>query len=202
MGRVRFYTFLLMTLFLPIKGKAQVDSIAPKQPLQIFNVSTNLIHVAVLAPNIGAELRFDKNVTLAAHVGSNWYSASPLYNHIRFVTADVEARYWLFTQPADVMRRGHHVGVYGALYRYDFYFGHKGDQADLNWGGGISYGYTVSLSRLFSLDFTLGIGYVGGQYKKYEHIDDAYQHDVWMADKIRHYVGPSKAEVSFIWHLF
>jgi hypothetical protein len=100
------------------------------------------------------------------------------------------------------MRRGHHVVVYGAVYRYDFYFDNKGDQADLNWGGGLSYGYALGLSSHFSLDFSLAVGYVGGKYRTYEHIDDEYQHDVWTADKVRRYVGPTKAEVSLIWHLF
>lgn len=200
---LRHITILLIALLLPIKGMSQTDSDKPvqNQEIQFLSLSTNLLTDVVVAPSIGAELRLDQKVTLAAHFATSWLAASPIYNHIRFVTTDVEARYWIATQPLDVMRRGHHVGLYGGFYRYDLYFNHKGDQADQNWGVGLSYGYTLGLNKHFSLDFTLGLGYVGGSYKTYEYIDDAYEHYVWTADKKRHYVGPSKAEISLIWHI-
>ena len=191
-------------MLLPVSGWGQSDSVASNQQPrpQFLSLSTNLITDAVLGPSIGAELRLADQMTLAAHAATNWFAASPLYHNARFTYTDVEARYWIATQPADVMRRGHHLGIYLGLYRYDFYFNHKGDQANLNWGVGASYGYTLSLNKRLSLDFTLGLGYIGGDYKKYEYIDDAYQHYVWTADKKRRYVGPSKAEISLIWHLF
>lgn len=203
--------FLTMLSFSPLHAQialnehhVDADSISSVQQSsqQFLSLSTNLITDAVLAPCIGAELRIGKQLSLAAHAATNWFAASPLYNHARFATADVETRYWIATQPKDVMRRGQHLGLYIGLYRYDFYFSHKGDQANLNWGIGASYGYTLSLNKKLSLDFTIGLGYVGGKYKSYEYIDDAYEHYVWTADKKRHYVGPSKAEVSLIWHLF
>ena len=52
-----------------------------------------------------------------------------------------------------------------------------------------------------SFDFSIALGYVGGNYKEYEVSNDAYRHNVWKSDKIRHYVGPTKAEVSLVWHL-
>lgn len=201
---MRHYVILLIMMLLPVSGWGQSDSVASNQQPrpQFLSLSTNLITDAVLGPSIGAELRLADQMTLAAHAATNWFAASPLYHNARFTYTDVEARYWIATQPADVMRRGHHLGIYLGLYRYDFYFNHKGDQANLNWGVGASYGYTLSLNKRLSLDFTLGLGYIGGDYKKYEYIDDAYQHYVWTADKKRRYVGPSKAEISLIWHLF
>lgn len=201
---LRHHIILLLLLLLPIHGKGQTDSVVSiRQPIyQRLSISTNLLTDAVLAPGIGAELRLADQLSLAAHAATNWFAASPLYHNARFTYTDIEARYWIATQPADVMRRGHHLGLYSGIYRYDFYFNHKGDQANLNWGVGVSYGYTLSLNKIFSLDFTLGLGYVGGSYKTYEYVDDAYEHYVWTADKKRRYVGPSKAEISLIWHLF
>lgn len=191
----------LITLLLPLEGQAQTATSTSLQA-PALSLSTNLLYDVVMAPSLGAEVNLGKNLSLAAHGTWNWFDGSLLYKHVRIVTGDAEMRYWLTKDPAQIMRRGHHVGVYGAVYRYDFYFDNKGDQADLNWGGGLSYGYALGLSSHFSLDFSLAVGYVGGKYRTYEHIDDEYQHDVWTADKVRRYVGPTKAEVSLIWHLF
>ena len=200
MRKLRDIIFLI-TLLLPLEGQAQTATSTSLQT-PALSLSTNLLYDVVMAPSLGAEVNLGKNLSLAAHGTWNWFDGSLLYKHVRIVTGDAEVRYWLTKDPAQIMRRGHHVGVYGAVYRYDFYFDNKGDQADLNWGGGLSYGYALGLSSHFSLDFSLAVGYVGGKYRTYEHIDDEYQHDVWTADKVRRYVGPTKAEVSLIWHLF
>lgn len=200
MRKLRDIIFLI-TLLLPLEGQAQTATSTSLQA-PALSLSTNLLYDVVMAPSLGAEVNLGKNLSLAAHGTWNWFDDSLLYKHVRIVTGDAEVRYWLTKDPAQIMRRGHHVGVYGAVYRYDFYFDNKGDQADLNWGGGLSYGYALGLSSHFSLDFSLAVGYVGGKYRTYEHIDDEYQHDVWTADKVRRYVGPTKAEVSLIWHLF
>ena len=47
-------------------------------------------------------------------------------------------------------------------------------------------------------DFSLGIGYQGGEYKEYEPQGDRY---VWQATRQRHWFGPTKAEVSLVWLL-
>ena len=200
MRKLRDIIFLI-TLLLPLEGQAQTATSTSLQA-PALSLSTNLLYDVVMALSLGAEVNLGKNLSLAAHGTWNWFDGSLLYKHVRIVTGDAEVRYWLTKDPAQIMRRGHHVGVYGAVYRYDFYFDNKGDQADLNWGGGLSYGYALGLSSHFSLDFSLAVGYVGGKYRTYEHIDDEYQHDVWTADKVRRYVGPTKAEVSLIWHLF
>ena len=49
------------------------------------------------------------------------------------------------------------------------------------------------VARRLNLDFTVGIGYLGGKYYEYIPMDDCY---VWQATKQRHYFGPTKLEVS------
>ena len=193
---------VLLSLLNSLPGKAQdgSDAFAMRHPR--FSISTNLLYDMIEMPSVGVEVALGGPVSLAAHGAYNWFPESFWYENVRIATVDVEARYWLCKNRADVMRRGQHLGVYGATYRYDFYFGHKGEQANRNWGGGISYGYTAEVMSRLSIDFTVGVGYVGGNYKTYEFIDDEYQHFVWTANKIRHYFGPTKAEISFIWHIF
>ena len=49
-----------------------------------------------------------------------------------------------------------------------------------------------------SLDFSLGAGYIGGNYTKYTYQDGEYE---WLADMKRQYFGLTKAEVSLVYHL-
>ena len=63
-------------------------------------------------------------------------------------------------------------------------------------GGGLEYGYSVPIGRTLNLDFGIGAGYLGGEYKVYEPIDNHY---VWKETRQRHWFGPTKAEISLVW---
>ena len=52
------------------------------------------------------------------------------------------------------------------------------------------------MARRLNIDFGIGIGYLGGEYKEYKPIDNHY---VWQATKKRHWFGPTKAEISLVW---
>ena len=85
--------------------------------------------------------------------------------------------------------------------RYDYAGreGGKGYQASkFGFGGGLEYGYSMAVGRRLNLDFSLGIGYQGGEYKEYEPQGDRY---AWQATRQRHWFGPTKAEVSLVWLL-
>lgn len=60
----------------------------------------------------------------------------------------------------------------------------------------IEYGYSLPIGRRFNLDFGIGLGYIGGEYKVYEPIDVHY---VWQRTQKRHWIGPTKAEISLVW---
>ena len=80
---------------------------------------------------------------------------------------------------------------------YDFETGGRGYLGD-RWSyfGGVSIGYSMPIKRRLNIDFTLGVGYLGGEYKEY--IPDAGCY-VWQATKQRHWFGPTKLEVSLVW---
>ena len=100
---------------------------------------------------------------------------------------------------------GHHLGLYASLFTYDFEVGGKGQIGgvpggtlwdEMNYMGGLEYGYSLPIARRFNIDFTLGVGYIGGKYYEYTPIDGHY---VWQATKRRHFFGPTKLEVSLVW---
>lgn len=65
-----------------------------------------------------------------------------------------------------------------------------------HWGVGVEYGYSLPIHRRLNLDFTLGLGYLTGEFWEYKPIDQCY---VWQATKRLHWWGPTKLEVSLVW---
>ncbi|MBR1389540.1 MAG: DUF3575 domain-containing protein [Prevotella sp.] len=170
------------------------DSVNP----YVLHLRTNLLYDVLLVPNVGAEFGLNDNMSIVGNVMLDWLGFSGKQLYWRIFSGDVELRYWLGTDESTFLRKGHHLGVYGAFYRYDVELGTiDGQMGDFNYGGGISYGYSAPLSRSLSLDMSIGIGYMGGKYKKYKYLDGRY---VWQSDEHRNYFGPTKAEVTLVWH--
>lgn len=188
--RLRVFLFLIV-LF---SGSVQAQDIS---------LRTNLLYDVFLAPAVGVEVGITPRITIVGNGAYNWMGASVWGDRVHISTIDIEGRYWLdndFSETDNaISRRGYHVGAYLGFYRYDTLFGGSGQQAKANFGFGVSGGYSIPISTSLSLDFTIGIGYVGGKYKKYEVSDDVLRHNVWKSDNVRHYFGPSKVEVALVW---
>lgn len=161
------------------------------------NLGTNVLYDLAMLPSVSVELGVGDRLSLAGSLTYGQMEGWPWRQGVRMGTADVELRRWL--KGSETMQRGHHVGAYVAAYHYDILSGDTGWQARFNWGMGCSWGYRMPLGSSLALDFGLGLGYVGGSYKKYEVSNDVFRHNVWKADRTRYYFGPTKAEVSLIW---
>lgn len=153
---VRLLTALLVTLlFIPVSGEAQ-SRITPCN----LAVKTNLAYDALGAPSLGMEIEVGKRWSVAATAAYKWGGTWAWKDQVHITTADISLNYW--TKKTDrAVWQGLHVGPYVALYRYDFLFGSKGEQAKINWGAGVTCGYSLPVSRYFSFDFVIGLGYVG-----------------------------------------
>ena len=72
----------------------------------------------------------------------------------------------------------------------------------VNYTGGIAGQLTKgTITECVNTGEITGLGYVGGKYQEYEPSNDNSGHYLWTADKIRHYVGPTKAEIALVWHI-
>jgi hypothetical protein len=163
----------------------------------IFGVKTNLLLDLAMIPAIGIEFPF----------GNRWSAA--LSWHYAWWHNDAKAWYWQ-TYGGDIAVRkyfgkdkgpltGHHLGIYGQVLSYDFEWGARGFQATpFNYGAGVEYGYAMPIGKHLHLDFSIGVGYLGGPFKEYDPIDGHY---VWQATKYLNWFGPTKAEVSLVWML-
>ena len=169
-----------------------------------LGLKTNMLYDIALLPNICAELYVGSNLSVTANWMYGWWNCDSRHHYWRAYGGDVGVRYWLsHGKPLT----GHHIGVYGQMLTYDFEWGGKGYMGGVpggslwdkaHWGAGIEYGFALPIARRLNIDFTIGLGYLGGEYREYIPIDNCY---VWQATKYRHWWGPTKVEISLVWLL-
>lgn len=162
-----------------------------------LGLKTNMLYDALLVPNAGFDLYLGRRWSLTAQWMYAWWNSNRRHNYWRIYGGDIEARYWFGPQAAAKPLTGHHAGVYGGIVTYDFELGGRGYLAPKwSWMAGVSYGYSLPVARRLNIDFTLGVGYMQGEYKEYLPQDGHY---VWQVTKRRHTVLPTKLEVSLVW---
>lgn len=165
-------------------------------------LKTNLLYIALLIPNVGVEF----------HVGQGW----AIYGNCAYArwSNDKQHYYWHISGGELGVRRyfghqasrkpftGHHADVYAMMLAYDFELGGRGYMSgktgncffgNANYAVGVGYGYSRPIGRRLTLDFSIGLGYMGGRYREYRPADGCY---VWRATKQRKWFGPVKAEIS------
>ncbi len=176
-------------------ANAHTNSTKEKGNLRIA-VKTNTLYDLLLTPNIGIEIPVLSNWSVAGNWMYAWWKADPNSWYHRIYGGDLEIRRWLGGQ-SDLT--GWHIGAYAQMLTYDFELGNKGVLGEKwTYGGGLAVGWSKKLASRLNLDFTLGVGYLTGEYIEYEPIDNCY---VWRATKNRNWIGPTKAEVSLVWLL-
>ncbi len=172
-----------------------------------MDVRTNLLFDALALPNIGLEFYVGKNFSIGGNWVYAWWSKNATHHFWRAYGGELFGRWWFGSKAHRKPLTGHHLGVYGQIYTYDFEMGGKGQMGGkpggtlwdkAQWGAGIEYGYSLPVGRRINIDFTLGIGYTTGYYHIYKPIDGHY---VWQSTNHRRWFGPTKAEISLVWLL-
>lgn len=183
------------TLVVVRKDTVVVFPSRPKYPFYM-SLKTNLLYDVALVPNIGAEFYVGRGWSVGGSWMYAWWKSDKRHRYWRTYGGELDIRKYFGRRAQAKPLTGHHLGLYGQMLTYDFETGGTGYQSKLSYGVGIEYGYSLPLGRRLNLDFGIGIGYLGGEYKKYDPIDGHY---VWKEIKQRHWFGPTKAEVSLIW---
>ena len=183
-------TFFLWLLFFSVSGFAQ--QIALK---------TNALYLATGTPNLSLEFATGKKHSIAFEGGiQSWqYSKTKKLKHWLI---QPEFRYW----PCEAFN-GHFwginllggqfnaggvklpCGIFPSLYKNRY----QGWAA----GGGISYDYQWMLNRRWSLECSLGVGYLYLDYKKYRCAACGKMKE----DTHRNYLGPTKVAISLVYVL-
>lgn len=170
----------------------------------IMAIRTNLLYDVAAVPNIGVDFWVGSNISVGVNWMYGWWKNDHKNIYWRTYGGDIHADYWF---DPTLKWTGHHLGVYAQMGTYDFEWKGKGYQLPKwGWGGGIDYGYSVWLSKHFSLDFNIGLGYFGGKYYKYVPSEvqiDKYYYEINKKESTKnlHWFGPTKLEVSLIWKI-
>lgn len=168
-------------------------------------LKTNLIADALALPELGAEFYLGKNISIVGNWMYGWWDRDRTHRYWRAYGGDLALRWWFGSAAHNKPLTGHHLGIYGGVVTYDFEFGgkgHMGGRPGHNlWDRcmhyfGVEYGYSLPIARRFNLDFTFGLGYMGGKYVEYHPNGKCYQ---WDATKQKHWYGPTKLEISLVW---
>lgn len=174
-------------------------------PAPVFmGVKTNLLYDALLVPNIGAEFYLGKGWTVGGNWMYAWWKNDSRNLCWRIYGGELDVRKYFGRREAGKELAGHHLGLYGQAFTYDFELGGTGYMGGkpgsslwqkCNYAAGVEYGYSLPIARRLNLDFSIGVGYWGGEYQVYAPQENQY---VWSETRRRHWFGPTKAEISLV----
>lgn len=192
-------TAVVETVQEPIEESVQQEEPSKEKKPYYIAAKTNLLYDAAIVPNVGFEVYLGKNFSVAGNWMYSWWKSDRVSWYWRTYGGDLALRYWLGRAAKEKPLTGHHIGLYGQILTYDIEVGGRGYLGDRwSYGGGLEYGYSLPLRQRLNIDFTLGVGYLGGEFQEYLPIDGHY---VWQVTKMRNWIGPTKLEVSLIWQL-
>lgn len=175
--------------------ESAADNRCDRKPFYMA-LKTNLLYDAALAPNVGAEFHLGSGWSLGGNWMYAWWKSDKRHDYWRIYGGELDIRKYFGTAARKKPLTGHHLGLYAQMLTYDFELGGTGILSKLSYGVGLEYGYSLPVGRRLNLDFGIGVGYLGGEYKKYIPEDNCY---VWQSTNRRHWLGPTKAEISLVW---
>lgn len=193
----RIFLLLLFCVSLTLLCKAQTFEVTPPS----FALKTNFLSWATGTINIGGEARIANRYTLNLSAGYNpWtFSENRKWKHVSVMP---ELRYWT-CEPFT----GHFFGAHLLYAHYnagnfklpfDLFPGLESERWEGNmYGAGLSYGYSLYLSPRWSLEGTIGAGYIYLDHDRYECVKCG---DL-KGSSTTHYFGPTKAAISLIYIL-
>lgn len=226
MPELRLATWICVYAPMPLLGKLEPVEMQPKDtfymppPLQpmpkdtvgrktILALKTNLLYDALTLVNYSIEVPIGERYSALFYHQFPWWSWGKANNEycIRFLSVGAEGRWWFKPQPRlGVGERrwrdklvGHFLGVYAESGKWDFELGRKICHQGEHWSAGLSYGFSMPVSKRLNLEFSLSVGYASIAYRKFAPSND---YEILWRDPVKHgrwnYFGPTKAQISLV----
>ena len=174
-------------------GAFDTDLSSEYKRTPLMSVKTNLMAYSTLIPTAGVEVR------LADHWSAEitgLYSPFNLFSRdlkTRVLAAKPEVRYWF----GEAMRKGHFVGLHMPVAGFNIQLNDEYRYQDPNhalWGLGLNYGYMMMLGKKqnWTIDFTIGFGYMDVKYDVYEGV----RNGKYVRTEEKYYFGPTRIGVN------
>lgn len=164
----------------------------------LFAIKTNLLADATTSLNVEIEVPIGKQWSISAEWMFPWwiFDNNKYYNQLLLGT--VEGRYWLHTNRQSEVLSGHALGLYVSAGYYDFQWKKKGYQGEILPSVGLSYTYAHKMGQHFRMEYSVGFGVLNTKYRKYT-ANDQYDQFPWLSSGRTLWIGPTKAEICFVW---
>lgn len=162
----------------------------------VLAVKNNLLYDLALAPNLEIELAIGKRWSLNTEYKCPWWMNNSREFCYQLLSGGIEGRYWLGNRRHRTGLTGHFLGLYAEGGIYDFQFNGDGYHGKYYGASGLTYGYVKQIASHLALEFSLGVGYLTTEYRKYT----PYKGDlIWTNSGRYNFIGPTKAKVSLVW---
>lgn len=172
-------------------------------------LKTNLLYDAVSVLNIEAEIPVGRRFSVAAEWTFPWWLWTRKQHSLEIISGNIEGRYWFkpdFKHQNPLLGKhnpmtGWFAGVYGNAGKYDLEWSRKGHQGEF-FSAGVTVGYVKPLSKSLNMEFSLGLGYLKSDYRKYNaHLDDEGEwHLIKQYNGKFTWIGPTKAKIALVWY--
>ena len=193
---------------LPATDKYVPVEIVKPQWHTILAAKSNLLLDAVTALNFSLEYPINEKFSIVAETYFPWWLTKDNQKCLQLHTYGGEFRWWFLPQPTKATPKrqkrdalvGHFIGLNGwggygdiqwgrdfGCYQFDF------------WSIGLSYGYSMPISRYLNLEFSISGGYANIPYQHYIPSDD-WMHLIRDDKKAGtlHYLGLTKLQISLV----
>lgn len=176
-----------------------VEQPAPAAPVKpyCFAVRTNVLYDAMLLPTLGIEWRVSPGLGIKLDGSRAWWGSNTGKTQ-KFWMISPEVRWYLLRNKRFYTGASANFGQ-ANVYKYplgSILSSDTGYQSDF-WGAGLTVGYQLYLSRHFSVDFNVGLGYTRFDYDTFRMIDGVRVYNG--RDCSKNFWGPTQAGISLIW---
>ncbi len=157
-----------------------------------FGMRANLLRWATLTPDVGLEWNLPKGWSVL--VDASWTSLKWKHGERRYAIAELspEVRKYFGKNERWYAGAMFQAGLFNHKFKGD------GKQGEFK-SGSLTGGYRLPLNKSLSLDFTLGVGYIWGEYEAYS-ISDG---NLIRNDKLTgNQWGLTRFGVCLVWNIF
>lgn len=192
---------------LPARSMQPIDERIDVKPIHsplmrdtlVIAAKTNLLYDAVTALNVEVELPIGNHWSVAVEDVFPWWEKDNKYC-FQMWEMGAEARYWFRRNEHKTEKlRGHFVGAYAMSSKFDFQNDHDICYQGEYWSAGLTYGYTMKLTRHLNMEFSISLGWLSSAYRHYYPADDygLLWRDNTKVGRIG-YFGPTKLKVALV----